>query len=377
MNAETTPVDNQELVSREEMNVVEYPIGILADRVPRDPQSGREIKTLRFQAWRKNEKGERIQTSWIVSGTDECGLPRGFDFCVLFLITQIWAESDFKTKRIQVGSIYGMLQRMGMPPSGQNYVRVTDALNRLVGTTYYTKNAVWDPQAKTYLRQYTFSLFSSFRLYDPVPGKSGADALPFGYVMATDEFYELIQHGYFKTIDAARFWRLPSAYTRRLFQFLDKRKIHGGRQKLGIYYLAKKLGTPDETLQGYRPARLRGVLEPHFAALVADGYLAGFRFVKERREHSVEFDYAGWTAQEPDEEQPATDEVTMLVVNQVVELIGEGSRGYAVIAVRELGLGRVNAIVAETRQAKADGRIKRTVAAYFTDRVERARQESR
>ena len=73
-------------------------------------------------------------------------------------------------------------------------------------------------------------------------------------------------------------WRLQTTYTRQLFQYLDKHRYRDRELSFGLYHLAKRIGTADETLRLYRPAKLRDIMAPHFEALVADGYLSGFRF---------------------------------------------------------------------------------------------------
>ena len=98
----------------------------------------------------------------------------------------------------------------------------------------------------------------------------------------------LVQQGYLKVTDMERYWRLPSTYARRLFQYLDKHRAHALRDEKGAfeingYLLAKKLGTLDQTLKECRPARLRDHMAPALDALIADGYLLEYRWHKQGR----------------------------------------------------------------------------------------------
>ena len=81
--------------TNEEMNLVEFPIGLISDRPPKDPETGKEVKTFEWEKWISLPDGERVKQQWIITGSDKYGLPRGFDFCVLFLMIQIWSEQGF------------------------------------------------------------------------------------------------------------------------------------------------------------------------------------------------------------------------------------------------------------------------------------------
>ena len=101
---------------------------------------------------------------------------------------------------------------------------------------------------------------------------------------------------------------------------------------------AKKLGTLDQTLQSYRPAKLRDVMAPHLDALIADGYLLDYRWRKEgkgRASVRLKVTYV------PDEARAAPAPLTEReaeAVSEIGRLLGEPANSlYHATVVRTLG----------------------------------------
>src|SRR5690349_16805721 len=196
---------DNDLLNHEEMNLVEYPIGIIADRPPVDAETGEEVKTLIWRKWITLPNGERVQQEFIAAGTKLHGLPRGFDFCVFFMMIQIWSEHGFAERQIQIGTIYNMLRRMGLPDEPQYYRRIRNALDRLAGTTFYTRYAIWDTKKKTYLPEFTFNIIDNLiRDKDAVFEELGLGE-PVGTIEFTKAMLALVRRGYFKPTDVARY----------------------------------------------------------------------------------------------------------------------------------------------------------------------------
>ena len=148
---------------------------------------------------------------------------------------------------------------------------------------YEAYYAIYHPVTKERIPRFRFKFIADDTLKDLDETKR-----PRGLLHISDAFYTLVQQGYLKVTDMERYWRLPSTYARRLFQYLDKHRARALRDEKGVfeingYLLAKKLGTLDQTLQDCRPARLRDHMTPALDALIADGYLLEYRWRKERR----------------------------------------------------------------------------------------------
>ena len=354
----------------EEMNLVEFPIGLISDRPPKDPETGKEVKTFEWEKWISLPGGERVKQQWTVAGSDKYGLPRGFDFCVLFLMVQLWSEQGFKNKVVDIGSIYRMLKRMGLPDDPHYYNRVREALDRLIGTTYYTRFAVWNPKKRTYIPRLNFNILSrvqidSFEQLEEI--EELGVSVPKGTVEFTDALLFLVRNGYFKPTDAGIYWSLPTPYSRRVFQFLDKRRINGKVQRFDVFSFAKKLGTHDVTLKGYKPAHIRKTAEPHLNRLASDeyGYLEGFAWPRQGKRTYLEVCYAG----EFPEERKLPEKALRLVEEIVDAFDEEGSRRYYERVVAELGLERVRQLFEETKQVWGANSVKNP-GAYFISRAQ-------
>ncbi len=263
-------VREEERPHRDEMNLIEYPLGLVAERVPIDPATGKEFCEIRFQ--RTITEGEvRKEQTWIIAGDPrKGGLPRGYDLDVFTAFMTEWSKNNFQHYLVSLGSIYHILKVTGKDDKGRNYRRVTQAIQRFYGLSCETYHAIYDPTQKTRRSSLEFRIFSSVAL------KENDGDVPRGFIRVTPEFHGIIKLGYLKITDINRYWRLPTTYSRRLFQYLDKHRARALREQSGCFelnghLLAKKLGTLDQTLQSYRPAKLRDVMGPHLDALKADG----------------------------------------------------------------------------------------------------------
>ena len=177
--------------------------------------------------------------------------------------------------------------------------------------------------------------------------------------------HNLINLGYLRITDINRYWRLPTTYSRRLFQYLDKHRIRAlseqdGQLAINGYLLAKKLGTLDQTLQSYRPAKLRSVMEPHLEALRADGYLAGFRWKREGKDRAPICLEVTYTPDPPKGYVPLESREAEAVERLGRELGEPESRAYHERVVTELGATRALAILGEViAQAETNPRTHR------------------
>jgi hypothetical protein len=335
---------NNELVRKEdrphrdEMNLIEFPIGVVSERVPIDPSTGQEVRELVMQRT-ITDGGQMHEQKWVVRGhPDYGGLPRGFDLDVYNAIMTLWSRSDFQHRIISLGSIYQLLQMAGKSDQGGNYRRFHKAMDRLYGVMYEAHYAIYHPSMQQRLPRFRFKLLSS----DTLKSFDETDR-PRGLVRISEEFYMLVRQGYLKITDMDRYWRLPSTHARRIFQYLDKHRAHALRDQRGTfeingYLLAKKLGTLDQTLQSYRPAKLRDIMAPSLDALKLDGYLLDYRWRKEGKGRSAVRLHVVFA---PDEAQEAPTQLSKgeaAAVEEIGRLLDEPTnRFYHASVVRALG----------------------------------------
>lgn len=327
----------RKVVQRDELNFVEHVLGIAGDRVPRNKATGQEITSIRVERSIQDLHGITVDGFWEVTGDpNHGGLPRGYDLDLFTAILAVWGRGDHRQHLISVGSLYKLLQLTGREPETRSYRRLRAGLDRLYGVSINAYATIYDPGAKAHRTRSKFRLFSSMVLDETPEGEFRR-----GMIRLSEEFFALLQLRYWKLTDAERYWRLPTTYTRQLFQYLDKHRYRGAELELGLYHLAKRVGTADETLRRYKPAKLRAIMAPHFDALVDDGYISGFRFgTMGRREGrgsaSVRVTFANWLPTAAP--NPRLTLYEMATINTLVaELQDEGNRGFYEQRALELG----------------------------------------
>ena len=161
----------------DEMNLIEFPTGILAERVPIDPETGREHTQLRF-ARPVEEGGEQKEQVWTVTGDPNYGgLPRGYDLDVLTALLTLWSKGNFQSQLLSVGSAYNLLKMTGRGVNSRDYKRFFQAIDRLFGASIQTRYAVYDPSERRRWPVFKFKVLNSVRLRSDDP-----ESVPRGYV---------------------------------------------------------------------------------------------------------------------------------------------------------------------------------------------------
>jgi hypothetical protein len=267
---------------------------------------------------------------------------------------QIWSEQGYTDKKVEVGTVYHVLRSLNLPDDPQYYRRVRAALDRLAGTTFYTHNAIWNPKKRTYWPEYIFSIIDNVSYGKEEIFESLGMSAPMGTVTFTDAMLLLVRHGYFKPTNVERYWRLKTPYARRLFQFLDKRRINGKVQRFDLVGFVKKLGTLDETLANYKPSDVKRILEPNLKALIKDGYLEAFTWLSLGKRTYLEVRYVG-----EDGQRPTLSGREQALLDEIVDAFDEeGSRRYYEKVVSEVGQEKLREIYNDVRLGWEAGRVK-------------------
>ena len=144
---------------KDELNLAEFPIAALTDRIP-DGQT-----TLVFEDRLERRDSTPIVRRLTIMGTHKHGLPTSLDDEVLVGLIQLTKRrSNFTDPRVQF-SRYELIQLLGWPQSGQSYRRIEEALHRWVGVVLMYENAWWDNQAKSWVDE-QFHVLDNVTLYD-------------------------------------------------------------------------------------------------------------------------------------------------------------------------------------------------------------------
>ena len=144
---------------KDELNLAEFPIAALTDRVP-DGQT-----TLVFEDRLERRDSPPIVRRLTIMGTHKHGLPTSLDDEVLVGLIQLTKRrSNFTDAKVQF-SRYELIELFGWPQSGQSYRRIEEALHRWVGVLLMYENAWWDNAAKSWVDE-NFHVLDNVTLYD-------------------------------------------------------------------------------------------------------------------------------------------------------------------------------------------------------------------
>jgi hypothetical protein len=264
---------------KDELNLAEFPIAALADRVPNGQ------RTLVFEDRFEQRDNAPIVRRLTIMGTHKHGLPTSLDDEVLVGLIQLTKRrSNFTDARVQF-SRYELIELLGWPQSGQSYRRIEEALHRWVGVVLMYENAWWDNEAKSWVDE-QFHVLDNVTLYDRErwrtsrPGKFGriekagvkADRapLPLSSFRWNEVIFRSFQSGNLKQLDLEFYLKLRLPTTKRMYRFLDKRFYRRSRLDFDLRTLAcEHIGLS----RSYAPTELKRRLKPALEELEQLGFL--------------------------------------------------------------------------------------------------------
>jgi len=258
---------------KDELNLAEFPIAALTDRIP-DGQT-----TLVFEDRLERPDSPPIVRRLTIMGTHKHGLPTSLDDEVLVGLIQLTKRrSNFTNAKVQF-SRYELIELLGWPQSGQSYKRIEEALHRWVGVVLMYENAWWDNLAKSWVDE-NFHVLDNVTLYDRErrrpPSRSGKTAkaekapLPLSSFRWNEVIFQSFQSGNLKQLDLEFYLRLRLPTTKRMFRFLDKRFYRRSRLDFDLRTMAcEHIGMS----RSYAPTELKRRLKPALEELEQNGFL--------------------------------------------------------------------------------------------------------
>ena len=188
-------------VGRDEMNLCEFPIATLADRVSPG------CKTMVFE-----DRHGRLT----VSGSDAYGLPTAPDSDVIVGLIQLTKQrNDFTDPTVEF-TRYELLKLLGWEDKGRNYRRLSESLHRWVGVTLKYDGCWWNNRRKR-------RVSASFHVLDRVVLPDEDDPGVVSSFTWGKDFFESCRDGNLKRLDLTTYFSLKSALSKQLYRHLDKR----------------------------------------------------------------------------------------------------------------------------------------------------------
>ncbi|MEX2171066.1 MAG: replication initiator protein A [Pirellulales bacterium] len=252
---------------RDELNLAEFPLAAIADRVP-DNQ-----KTLVFEdKIFDSGKSEMITRRLTISASDKYGLPTSLDDEVILGLIQLTKKNRFTERKVNF-SRYQLIQILGWRHEGRSYERLEKSLKRWLGVTLYYDKAWWDKDEQTWVNE-NFHILEQVTLYDQERRlkrlRSTNAEPPLSSFAWNEVVFRSFKSGYLKAIDFGVFRQLEYAAAKRMYRFLDKRFYHKSRWEFDLTEFAcEHIGVS----RNYDTGQLKRRLQPAIAELEAVEFL--------------------------------------------------------------------------------------------------------
>lgn len=249
-------------ISRDEMNLAEFPLTVLSKRA--DPS----IKTLEFTDTVKGKNGDVINRQWIITGADKFGLPTSSDDEVLLGLLKLTADDGLRSQKVHF-TRYELLKILRWTTEGRSYVRLQNALDRLSGVRIKATNAFYDNETKLHSTR-NFGILDAYEIND------GRDTRP-SFFTWSEVLFKSFQVGFIKKLDLEFYLDLQSAVSKRLYRYLDKHFWYRSRMQVNLFVLShEKIGISRNYVYA---SSLRQQLEPALEELKDKGVLSEYEFI--------------------------------------------------------------------------------------------------
>jgi hypothetical protein len=368
----------EDIVTREEMNIVKYPITLLSKKIPKG------VTKIEYTDWVTID-GKKRPLKWIVSGSEEYGLPVGGDQDIYVAIMETWREDGFKDRMIAIASIYKILKKIGLPPSTRNYLRFRQSLDRLTGIYITAENAFWDKAGQCYLSRRGFRIFDDYQLVEKPRMSEGGEngSAPFGFIRANEFFFQSVKNGYLKGTNLTFFLSLSGPLSKRIYRFLDKKRYHDSSFSVELYKFSSKIGLMAGNSGKYYPSEIKKILAPAFDELKEKEFLESYDYQKTSDSLNEKIVFVFTEASQTNFLTHGGDEDYWIkpFLQDIIAITGaEHSVGWYTRTLRILGQDRSGALIyhalALTKEALSLEEIKTTRDQYFISTLMRLCRES-
>lgn len=255
------PISDERLLGKDEMNLAEFPITLLADR--KDVSIIiREVPT------RDEQTGSMILRKVTVTGSELYGLPSAQDNLILLgLIYLTKRANNFRERRVGF-SRSEVIKVLGWADSGQSYTRIELSLKRWANVFVLYENAWWEKPRQTYSSK-GFGIIDDFEVHDGSSSRSGEATR--SNIAWNEVFFQSLEAGFVRTIDLKLLLRLRHPSSQQMYRFLGKHFYHTPSLTLDLRTFACEHVGLD---RGYKDnGKLKEKLQPAIEELEGIGFL--------------------------------------------------------------------------------------------------------
>src|SRR4029078_522193 len=193
---------------RDEMNLAEFPLGVLSDRVP----AGQKALTFEDQILDEG-RNEWITRKLTITASDKYGLPTAMDDEVILGLIQLTGRTDFSNRRVFF-TRYELLKLLNWADTTRNYHRVEQSINRWVGVTLYYEKAWWSKEEQSWVNE-GFHILDHVQILDQErqrrASKRDVEQAGKSSFVWNEVVFNSFKAGYLKQIDFEFYKNLESA----------------------------------------------------------------------------------------------------------------------------------------------------------------------
>ena len=250
-------------LGRDEMNLCEFPITLLTDRIPKDQ------KEAVYQDVIYDERIGRALTRKLIIQAGNYGLTTAIDDEIILALIQITKrKNDFKERKVEFTRLE-LIELLGWANTGASYDRIKTSLNRWTSVYLLYENAWRDNSTKTW-KTVGFHIIDKYELNDSRNAGDRLDMLP-SYIVWGEDIFASFQAGYLKPLDYDLCMGLRNSTAKRMFRFLDKRFYHKPELTFDLKEFAHEHVGLSRNYEGQ--VQLRRKLQPGIAELERIGFL--------------------------------------------------------------------------------------------------------
>jgi hypothetical protein len=254
-------VSEEKLLGKDEMNLAEFPITLLADRKGVN-MIVREVRT------RDEATGVEIVRKVTVAGSDQEGLPTAPDNLVLLGLLYLTKRANNLRERRVWFTRTELLKVLGWPDSGASYSRIELSLRRWAKVFVLYENSWWDKPKQAYSTK-GFGIIDDFELNEGVP-RQRLSSLRSNFAW-NEVFFQSLEAGFVRTLDLKILLRLRYPTSQQMYRYLGKHFYHSPTLTLDLQAFACEHVGLD---RGYKDnGKLKEKLQPALAELESIGFL--------------------------------------------------------------------------------------------------------
>ena len=225
---------------RDELNLIDFPIGTLQYQQPADRRGKRPDELVCVVDSFDPDSDEIVPRKLTRRTSSRHGFPTPLEDEVLIgLLTLTRIKNNFTAPRVEFRSVE-LFKLMDWPHNGPSGTRLSIALDRLTGLTLKYENS-WTTDDGTFVKEFTTGLLESYKMTRQTRGRRARN-LEKNWIQWTSEVFADIQRGNVKTLNTDEFFSLRKPVSQRMYRFLDRHLSAKAHFEIDLVTFASHLG---------------------------------------------------------------------------------------------------------------------------------------